>query len=126
MTLRSPLSRARGLGSAKHGVAHWWAQRLTAIALVPLSLWFMASLAGMARADHAAVVAWIQVPFNTLLLLLFVAVSFYHAMLGMQVIFEDYVDSAWQKLACLLLLKFLATVTGLASIIAILRVAFSA
>lgn len=120
--LRTPLSLARGLGSAKQGTHHWIWQRLTAVALVPLSLWFVASLVYMMGADHAAVVAWIKSPAVTLLLILFIAMLFHHAQLGVQVVIEDYVHSKWQKLTSLVVLKFLAVVAALASIIAVLKV----
>ena len=120
--LRTPLSRARGLGSAKEGTHHWWLQRLTAVALVPLSLWFVASLVCMIGAPHTEVVAWIKAPIVTLLLILFVVMLFHHAQLGVQVVIEDYVHSKWQKLTSLVVLKFLAIVAALASIIAVLKV----
>lgn len=125
MSLRTPLSRARGLGSAKEGLHHWIWQRLTAIALVPLCLWFIVALLGMVGADYASVVAWVQSPFVTTLLILFIAMLFHHAQLGMQVVIEDYVHSHWQKLTTLVLLKFLATLAALASIIAVLKVSLS-
>lgn len=122
MSLRTPLSRAQGLGSAKEGLHHWIWQRLTAIALIPLCLWFIIALLGMVGADYASVVAWMQSPLVTTLLILFIVMLFHHAQLGMQVIIEDYVHSHWQKLTVLVLLKFLATLAALASIIAVLKV----
>jgi len=122
MNLRTPLSRARGLGSAKEGTHHWWWQRLTAVALVPLSIWFIASLVCMVGSDHTEAVQWIQSPAVTLLLILFIIMLFHHAQLGVQVVIEDYVHSKWQKLTSLVLLKFLAIVAALASIIAVLKV----
>ena len=93
MSLRTPLGRVRGLGSAKEGTAHWWAQRLTAIALVPLVLWFAVSLIVLAGADHATVAAWLRDPVAAVLMLLLILAGFHHAQLGMQVVIEDYVHS---------------------------------
>lgn len=122
MNLRNPLARAHGLGSAKTGVNHWWWQRLTAIALVPLSLWFVITLMCMIGADHQTVVEWLQSPNVTLLMVLFIIVLFHHAQLGMQVIIEDYVHIGWQKLSALMLIKFLAVLAATASILAVLTV----
>lgn len=122
MNLRTPLSRAHGLGSAKEGTHHWWWQRLTAVALVPLSLWFIVSLVYMIGADHAEIVAWIQAPAVSLLLILFIIMLFHHAQLGVQVVIEDYVHSKWQKVTALVVLKFLAMIAALASIIAVLKI----
>ena len=97
MNLRTPLARARGLGSAKEGSHHWWHQRLTAIALVPLSLWFIFSLISMVGADYMTVVYWLRLPFVSVLLILFIVFLFYHTVLGLQVVIEDYIDSEWQK-----------------------------
>jgi succinate dehydrogenase / fumarate reductase membrane anchor subunit len=126
MSLRSPLGRARGLGSAKEGVAHWWAQRVTAVALVPLALWFVASLASHAGADHAAAVAWVGQPFVAVVLVLLIAATFHHAQLGMQVVIEDYVHTEWARLALVLLVKFAAVALAIACVFAVLKVAFGA
>jgi succinate dehydrogenase / fumarate reductase membrane anchor subunit len=123
MSLQTPLGRARGLGSAKEGVSHWWAQRVTAIALVPLTLWFVASLLGVAGADYEAVVAWIASPFNAVLLITLLISMFYHATLGLQVIIEDYVHHEGTKVASLLVMKFLLVLLGVFAVLAVLRVA---
>jgi len=122
MSLRTPLSRVRGLGSAKEGTHHWLWQRLTAVALIPLSLWFIVALVCRIGADYNEVIAWMQSPIVSLLLILFVIMLFHHAQLGVQVVIEDYVHGKWQKLTSLLLLKFVAVVAALASIIAVLKV----
>ena len=124
MDLRSPLARARGLGSAKEGVNHWWAQRVTAIALVPLVLWFVISLLSAVGADHATVVNWIAHPINTVLMVVFLVAMFYHAYLGLQVVIEDYVHGEGTKLASLLVVKFLVILLGAACVLAVLRIAF--
>ncbi|MEQ8289247.1 MAG: succinate dehydrogenase, hydrophobic membrane anchor protein [Gammaproteobacteria bacterium] len=122
MSLQTPLARARGLGSSKEGLHHWTAQRLTALILVPLTLWFVFSLVSVTGADHATVSAWLQDPFNAVLMLLFVLALYYHAALGVQVVIEDYIESQWQKIGSLVLVKFLAWFAGLASVLAVLKV----
>ncbi len=124
MALRTPLGRVRGLGSAKEGVGHWWAQRVTALALVPLSIWFVASVISLAGADHAAVVSWLGSPVVTVLMLLLLAATFYHAALGLQVVIEDYVHDEAVKIAGILIVKALCLVLGLAGAIAVLKIAF--
>ena len=89
--MRSQLGQARGLGSAKSGAAHWWAQRLTAVALVPLTLWFVWSALHLVGAPHEAVLVWIGGPIPVVLMLALVIATFYHLKLGLQVVIEDYV-----------------------------------
>lgn len=123
-SLRTPLGRVRGLGSAKEGVGHWWLQRLTAIALVPLTLWFVVSLLFMARADYEELRAWIAAPLNTVLLSAMLFSLFYHTALGLQVIIEDYVHQEGSKIASLIAMKFLMALLGGISILSVLRIAF--
>jgi len=120
---RTPLARARGLGSAKDGVGHWWVQRLTAIALIPLVVWFAVSLVMLSGADYAIVRAWIGSPLVMVLLILTIGVGLHHGQLGMQVVLEDYTDGAW-RVALIVLVKFIAVVFGLGAIVAILRIGF--
>ena len=122
--LRSPLARARGLGSAKYGVHHWWAQRLTAIGLIPLVVWFAISLVMMSGADYGAVRAWIGSPVVMVLLILTIAVGLHHGQLGLQVVIEDYVHGDGSKLALIVAVRFIAILFGLAAIVAILRIGF--
>jgi succinate dehydrogenase / fumarate reductase, membrane anchor subunit len=124
MSLRSPLGRVLGLGSAKDGTAHWWAQRVSAVALIPLTLWFMFSLLALPDLGYGSVRAWLSYPMTGFLALLLVAVLAYHSYLGTIVVVEDYVHSAGMKLLSLLLLRFLYVLAGGASLFAILRVAF--
>lgn len=124
MSLRTPLGRVRGLGSAKEGTAHWWAQRLTAIALVPLVLWFAVSLIILTGADHAAVAAWLGNPAAAVLMLLLILAGFHHAQLGMQVVIEDYVHTEWLKLALLMTVKFAAIALGVGAAFSVLKIAF--
>ena len=94
MDRRTPLARARGLGSAKEGVHHWWMQRLTAIALIPLVVWFAVSLIMLSGADLTTVRAWIGSPLAMVLLILTIGVGLHHGQLGMQVVWEDYTNGA--------------------------------
>ena len=122
--LRTPLSRARGLGSAKQGVHHWWAQRITAVALIPLVAWFAISLIMLSGADYAVVRAWIGSPAVMVLLVLTIVIGLHHGQLGMQVVIEDYVHNDGMKLALIVLMRFIAVFFGLAAIVAILRIGF--
>ena len=123
-SLRTPLSRVTGLGSARGGTHQWWLQRVTAIALVPLTFWFVVSLAALAGAERQVVVAWLGQPFPALLMLLFVLVGFYHLRLGLQVVIEDYVHGAPAKIALLVLNVFGCTVVGAAAALAVLTMLF--
>ncbi len=120
----SRLARARGLGAAKEGVQHWWLQRVTAIALVPLLLWFTASLAQLAGADHAAVVAWLSRPLVAVLVVLLLFATFVHLKLGLEVVIEDYVHGAFAKHAALLLTGFGCILLGAIGIFSVLKIAF--
>ncbi len=122
MNLQAPLAKARGLGSAKSGTHHFWNQRLTAIALVPLSLWIMVSIVKMTAMDYQTVSAWMASPLNAVLVLIFILAMYYHALLGVQVVIEDYIHTEWQKIACIILVKFLIILTGLTSAMAVLKV----
>jgi len=126
MNLNTPLSQVSGLGSAKQGTHHWIAQRLTAIALVPLLLWFVFSLICVASSDYAGAVAWVSSPLNTVLLVLLVIATFYHGTLGIQVIIEDYVHQKCTLIGALVALKFMMFALATAAIIAILRIALGA
>ena len=126
MNLRNPLATARGLGSAKSGTGHWWAQRVSAVALIPLSLWFVISVLGLVRADYAIVVDWLHMPSTAVLLSLFLATVFYHAYLGVQVVMEDYVDREWLKIGTLLVIKFACILLAAVGVFTALRIAFGA
>ena len=122
--MRSPLARVRGLGAAKDGTGHWWAQRLSAMAMVPLVIWFAVSVVTLAGADYAAVRAWAGAPVVGGLLILLVSATFYHAHLGLQTVIEDYVHQEAVKLAALIAVKGLAIVLALTGILAVLTVLF--
>lgn len=119
--LRSPLAQVRGLGSAKDGFEHWWLQRVTAVALIPLVLWFVFSLVSLAGAPHAQVVQWLGHPFNGGIMVLFLLAVFYHASLGIQVVIEDYVHDEPTKLAAILGTKFVLALLAVISVVAVLR-----
>ena len=126
MSLRSPLSKAMGLGSAKHGFSHWWWQRLSAIALIPLTLWFVYSVLSIISGGHAEAHAWLAAPFNATLMLLFVLTGLYHAQTGLQVVIEDYIHVKWLNIMMLLLTKFAAVLMALMAIIAVLKISVGA
>ena len=124
VSMRTPMARVRGLGSAKDGTGHWWAQRLTALALIPLSVWFVASVIAMAGADYAAMQAWVASPVVAGLLILLIVATFYHAYLGLQVVVEDYVHHEGAKFATIIALKALSIVLGLAGTLSVLTILF--
>jgi succinate dehydrogenase / fumarate reductase membrane anchor subunit len=124
MNYQTPLARARGLGSARSGSLHWWHQRVTAIALVPLVFWLASSVARLPNASHEQVIAWVTYPWNTILLLSFIIIGFFHAMLGLQVVIEDYVHSDWLKIFGILTAKLVLGFLALAAGFATLRIVF--
>ena len=125
MSLVHPIARARGLGSAKDGTHHWWLQRLTAVALVLLSPWFVILAVGLLGADHAAVRSTLAQPLNATLMLAFVISLFWHARLGLQVVVEDYIHVRWLEVTLQVAILFACALATLASIIAIARIAIA-
>ncbi len=125
MEMRSSLSRVRGLGSTKSGVVHWWAQRITAVALVPLSIWFVVSMIGMIGANYGVYQDWVSAHGNLILIVAFTLVLFHHAYLGLQVVIEDYIHAEGVKVTCIILVKFVAALCALSIILTALRVAFA-
>jgi len=123
MSLRSPLARARGLGSAKEGLGHWIQQRVTAVALVPLSIWFILSAISLAGSHYEQFQAWLAIPGNTALMLLLLFALFHHAQLGVQVVIEDYIHGRGAKVAALVLVKMTSTLLGVFAGVAVLRAA---
>ena len=123
MSLRSPLGKVLGTGSAKEGVHHWWLQRLTSIALIPLAIWFVVSLLSLPSFDHVAVISWMAQSWTALFLILFVLVATWHSHLGVRVIVEDYVHGGSKTLA-LVLFTFIHTVVAVGGVFAVLKVAF--
>jgi succinate dehydrogenase membrane anchor subunit len=122
MSLSTPLAKARGLGSAKSGTHHWIAQRLTAIALIPLSFWFIFSLVCITELNYQTAIEWIQSPLVAVFLILFIIALFHHTQLGLQVVIEDYVDCKVMKITGLVLLKLVSFFAGLAAAIAVLKI----
>ena len=120
-SLRTPLARVRGLGSAKDGTHHFWIQRLTALALVPLTIWFAFSIASLATADAPAITAWMQSPLRATLMLSFLFAGFWHMKLGLQVVIEDYVHTESTKVTCLILNNFVSIFLALAATLAVLK-----
>lgn len=123
--MRSGLGKARGLGSARAGTAHWWAERATSIALVPLTLWFILVMFRLVAAPRVAVMAWASSPLNATLMLALVVITFHHMALGLQVVIEDYVHAEKTRLASLLAMKGLTALLAIASIVAVLKLALA-
>lgn len=121
--LRSPLGRVRGLGSAKGGTHHWWLQRVTSIALLPLTIWFVLAAASLAGASYIDTVAWIGRPWNAVLLLATIGLTFHHTASGLQVVLEDYAKPEWVKVGGILAIKAICVLLALASALAVLKIA---
>lgn len=126
MSLRSPIGRVLGLGAAKEGVSHWWSQRVTAVALVFLTVWFVAALVTLGDFSHASVLGWLGRPVNAVLAALLVGTSVYHSHLGVQVVVEDYVVNHGLKVMTMLLMNFLHVALAALGVFSILRIAFGA
>jgi succinate dehydrogenase / fumarate reductase membrane anchor subunit len=124
MSLQTPLGRVRGLGSAGNGVHHWWVQRLTSLALVPLAVWLLVSLLTLPALDFVTLVSWMAGTWTATLLALFVLIASWHSSLGIQVILEDYVHEDGLKTLSLVLSGFIHVVLAAAGVFAILRIAF--
>lgn len=123
--LRSPLSKVRGLGSAKDGTSHFWHQRLTSLLMIPLVLWIGFGLAAL-PVDHATLTAWIQQTWVTIALVLLIMVTFYHAQLGLQVIIEDYIASHSRRTVTLLLSNLACLLLGTIGVVSVLKISFGA
>ncbi len=126
MSLVSPLNKVIGLGSAKEGAEHWWMQRLSAVALIPLGLWFSFALGAMDQLDYSSVVEFVRYPVNSILLVLALIALTYHSQLGVQVVVEDYVHSSSLKIITIVAVSFAHILVAVAGIFAILKVALGA
>jgi succinate dehydrogenase / fumarate reductase membrane anchor subunit len=122
MAFQTPIARVRGLGAAREGVGHWKLQRLTAIANVPLVLWFMFSAMALAGSDYEQVRAWLASPISASLMILLIVSAFHHARLGLQVVIEDYVHQDGAKLALLAALPLVVIALAVTGIVAVLMV----
>jgi succinate dehydrogenase / fumarate reductase membrane anchor subunit len=125
MSIRTPLARVRGLGASKTGVGHFWVQRVTAVALIPLTIWFLGSVIAFAGADFDAVTAYLRNPVAAVLLILFLASSFTHMKLGLQVIVEDYIHRESSKIALLVLIDFFTYAVAALAIFSALDIAWT-
>ncbi len=119
--MQSDLSRVRGLGSAKDGAHHWWMQRLTAIALIPLLIWFVASIVSLLGAGYTETKEWLASPFVAIAMILMVTVTLYHAALGVQVVIEDYIHNEGWKFFWLILEKLIFFVVAVVAIFSSLK-----
>ncbi len=124
MSMRTPLSRAHGLGAAKEGTIHWWMQRITSVALVPLALWFGFSLARLPDFYHTTVLAWLREPLTMILMLAFLIAGCYHMALGLRVIIEDYLHVTALKVCAIVLVELGSVLLALVGIGAMMRVSF--
>ena len=124
-SLRSPLGRVRGMGSAKSGTHHWWMQRVTSVALLPLTLWFVVSMIGLTGASYLETLVWIAQPVNAVLLLVLVGLTFHHMASGLQVVVEDYVRVEFRRMAMILVIKAACLLMALACAFSVLRIALA-
>jgi succinate dehydrogenase / fumarate reductase membrane anchor subunit len=122
---RTPLSRARGLGSAKHGAGHWISERVSSVALIPLTLWAVYGILRLAAGDYGFAVHWVSDPLNATLSVLTLVVGFFHMHSGMRVVVEDYIEKTLTKSALLILNLFVCGLAGALAIFSILKVALS-
>ncbi len=120
---RTPLGRARGLGAAHHGASHWLAERVSAIALVPLVLWMVFGILRLASLDYQGAVLWVSEPLNAVLMVLLTATAYWHMHAGMRVIVEDYIHKTLTKAVLLVLNMFVSVLVGSLAIFSILKVA---
>jgi succinate dehydrogenase / fumarate reductase membrane anchor subunit len=123
MSLETPLHKVRGMGSAHSGVTHFWRQRVTAAALIPLTVWFGISVLGLVGAHEAPTLAFLSQPLNAILMAAFVVILLYHMVLGLQVVIDDYVHGNGQKLFLMLLMRGFTVAAGATAIFALLRIA---
>lgn len=124
MELKTKLKKVKGLGSAKEGVEHWWMQRVTAVALIPLVVWFVISVIKLVGMDYPQAKTWVQYPYNAVLLILLFPTVFYHAGLGLKVVIEDYVHNEFIKILLIIFIKLLFFVTTVSAVFAVLYINF--
>jgi succinate dehydrogenase / fumarate reductase membrane anchor subunit len=124
-SLQTPLHRVQGLGASHSGTGHFWRQRITAVALVPLGLWFTFAILGLVGTNEVAILSFLAHPWNALLMAAFATTMLYHMSLGLQVVVDDYVHSTGMKIFCLLLIRFVMIATTVTCIFALIRIAAS-
>jgi len=122
MDFQTPLAKVRGLGSAKAGTGHFWMQRITAITLIPLSLWMVLYTKQLLTVSHEQIIVWLAGPLDSILAIAWVIAAFYHAVLGLQVVIEDYVHTEWRKITSIWLMKLTFLFFAIAAIVAIFRI----
>lgn len=122
MSIKTPLSRAKGLGEASEGVSHFWRQRVTAVALIPLVLWFLFSVVSLSWKPYINAIDWVAEPHHAVFLLLLIWAGFTHMRLGLQVVIEDYVTDRFRKLVCLALNDFFAATMGITCALAVIKI----
>ena len=123
--MSTPLHKVQGLGAAHSGTSHFWRQRITAVALVPLGLWFTYAVLGLIGTNEVTILSFLAHPWNALLMAAFAATMLYHMSLGLQVVVDDYVHSTGMKIFCLLLIRFMMIATTVTCIFALIRIAAS-
>ena len=123
--LRTPLSEVKGLGSAKEGTSHFWTQRLSAIALIPLVLWLCFSVASLPGMDYLSVREWLASPLTSIMMVLLVATAFFHSRLGLQTIVEDYVGGHGPRTVVIIAITFAAAILAVVGVFSVLRIAFA-
>jgi succinate dehydrogenase / fumarate reductase membrane anchor subunit len=126
MSLKSPLGQVLGSGSAKDGTSHWWSQRITAIGLVILGLWFAAELICLDSLDYRGMTMFLASPFNAVMLTLLLLTMLYHSVLGIQVVIEDYVHQGGARIVTLILVKFAHVLAAALGVFSVLKVGFGA
>ncbi|MGZ5013961.1 MAG: succinate dehydrogenase, hydrophobic membrane anchor protein [Methylobacter sp.] len=122
MDYRTPLSRAKGLGSAKSGTGHWWMQRITAVALVPLSFWLIKFLGLSLTAPYQQTIDWLASPVNTVCIIAWIIAVFYHAALGLQVVIEDYIAAEGPKIISIWAVNLAFLFLAMAALLAVFRI----
>ena len=125
-SLQTPLAKARGLGSARDGTHHWWMQRMTALAMIPLVIWFVISVIGLVGSDLETFQGWLSSPFNAIAMVLLVIATFWHATLGIQVVIEDYIASKTVKIMAETGVRFAALILCVIALWSILKISFGA
>jgi len=123
--MSTPLHKVQGLGAAHSGTGHFWRQRITAVALVPLGLWFTYAVLGLIGTNEVTILSFLAHPWNALLMAAFAATMLYHMSLGLQVVVDDYVHNTGMKIFCLLLIRFMMIATTVTCIFALIRIAAS-